>query len=124
MHGCDQNTTDLAGHVDCLPSFLRFSDRIAPPLETLETRGADVLVPRATLLRCVATAGRMTLIVGLDGLQFCLDARMLVPRSASVVDQLASEQASSFFQRIDPPLPFPPPAAAPSRPTPTTRAAG
>jgi hypothetical protein len=48
MHGCFPNGTDTPGHSECLPRFLAFSDRAAPPLETLETRGADVLVPRRT----------------------------------------------------------------------------
>jgi len=57
MHGCHQNGSNMPGHVNCLPSFLRFSGRSAPPLETLETRGADVLLPRATLLRWVWVGG-------------------------------------------------------------------
>jgi hypothetical protein len=58
MHGCHENGTDMPGHVNCLPAFVRFSDRLAPPLESLETRGADVLLPKSTALRCAAPTWR------------------------------------------------------------------
>lgn len=53
MHGCHPNGTDMPGHRDCLPTFLRFGSQTAPLLAAVETRGGDVRVPQAgALLAC------------------------------------------------------------------------
>lgn len=52
MHGCHPDGSNMPGHTNCLPNFVRFSGRRAPPLEALETRGADVRVSQDTIMRC------------------------------------------------------------------------
>lgn len=52
MHGCHANGTNMPGHADCLPTFLRHSGAFVPSIELLETRGGDVRVPSSSKLMC------------------------------------------------------------------------